>query len=382
VDDLLRSLARGPVPTLAPAESVRRRGDQRRHRARAAVAGVSAVAVLAVGGVAVAVTDEATNRPDSLVPAATPSASPALPPLEAASLPLAGSLLQPGDLTSLFGETWSDPNPYGELRFSTLQVCEEAEQEAVEGINHHLIDGRGKSAFLATLRMASEDQVREVLAAIVRNSARCPSPGEPVRNLSESDPPQNTLTRLADGALGLEQVRTVCSELCQGVPTFWVVVPVDDLIGFARLRAPTDMAPVAARIRARLLDCRGGCPPPERAHPAGFPEEVSPDSGRALWTVLVSYRREDETAAAIEPAAEAVKRLRAAGYSGLQLLLSCQEPVLPAPSWPGPGYVAVQVFFADRAQALAFREAYVSYAGAPLDETAGPYQVEMQCLRG
>ena len=48
LDNRLESLTDGPVPALAPAALVRRRGEQRRRRARLSVAAVSAAVLVSL----------------------------------------------------------------------------------------------------------------------------------------------------------------------------------------------------------------------------------------------------------------------------------------------------------------------------------------------
>jgi hypothetical protein len=381
LDSALASLTETPVPPLADAGTVRGRGDQRRRRTRVAVAGVSAAAVLVTAGTVLAV--DRRGRPDSLHVATTPTPT-ALPATADGAPPLAGALVQPSDAHDLLSGDWSQAAPWGDGTESILRGCSGTPIAGFHGVDSHLDDGHGRLLFAQVLNLGSPDASARAYQALLDDLRRCPRTpeGPPAGPHGEDGPTQFQVHRQGDSAVALAATKVVCSESCTPQTQDWVVAREGTLLGYIQLPGAGVATEWADVLHRRLAACGTGCPPPQQAHPRGFPDEVAPQIGATLWTVLVSYRPEEgpPESASIEDEDTAMVRLRNAGYVRSERLLACQQPTRTGAGWPGTGHAALQVYFPTEKAARQFRDAFVSKAGAPLAKDAGPYEVTIRCL--
>lgn len=178
-DDLdLTPLASGPVPALATVADIRARGDQRRQRGRALVAGTAALLVVAAAGTAVALTDR--GGPQSLqIADPTPSATAGSP--EPTTSPVQGGgpdelstalLLQPQDVSDVLGGGAAHPTAPQQESYARIQMCAAADTHGERGVVWS-VQGAGGGVMSQVLEYPSTAAASEAVAAIRADAARC-----------------------------------------------------------------------------------------------------------------------------------------------------------------------------------------------------------------
>lgn len=381
MDDLLRSLASGPVPALAPAEAVRRRGDQRRRRTRAAVAGASAAVVLAVGGIAVAVTDEATGRPDSLVPATsgpTPSEPTFAPPepIDTSRLVSPAALLPPSEAAAIEPGEWvgAGGDPDSSVR---LMACEQPREPlALGGYSGTLTRGGPSDMDVVhqqVLRFGSTALAGEALDQVRADVVRCP------RRAADSEDgtgyAENRLLPLSGGAVGVAQRAADCARCASGT-RYWAVVAEGPYVGYLSVSRDARLQTWADAVRERLRACAAtACPDLELPEDIDLPGQALLAEGERLWAVTIGAEPADAPAS---DTANEQARLNAQllGYLTRVVTASCLRGAIdPGATMPQTARL-VAVAFASQQAASAFRESYRRTLG----QAGEPNQVMVACL--
>lgn len=366
--DLLAGIPDVPVALAAP-ELVRRRGEQRRTRARLVAGGVAALLLATVTGTAVALGDRP-GRPDSLQVTTTPAA--------AAAPSLAGALLQPSDLTAARGGTWAQDGPWLDEPTAFVEVCADSTSvRGVEGLAAVLVDGHGGRSDTHVLRMADREAAAGGLSTLRQEAARCPATpaGPAVGSHGEDGPSEATVTELGIGAVGLQVTKVLCGEECRPTTERWAVIAEGSLLSFTQARSQDELSRLLPLVRARLAACSTTCPPPEQDHPRGYADDAVPHVGDELWAVTIGGVLPDEPAS--DDTAAARRRARLAGYAATTVTARCAPGSIEPGATLPESATLVQLYFRTQDGAAAFREAYRSFSGGPASQ---PHRVTIRCL--
>ncbi|HUR15191.1 MAG TPA: hypothetical protein VM097_11940 [Mycobacteriales bacterium] len=242
----LSSLASGPV-ALADAASIRARGEQRRQRGRAVVAGAAALVVLAGAGTAVALADR--GKPESLQianPTGTPSAGspePTVTQEPPGVTPTVGPelLLQPADGTFVVGGTWRGGHE-GESENALLQVCKEADVVGVSGVYRNL-DGPGDASARSQVLRFEDGGGVPALNQLEADLKRCPSRPDD----SEDGKAYSTHELVPPPAVDVVAVRATYRDCqtCTAHVSYWVAVA--DISHISYVQVPETEQPRLAK---------------------------------------------------------------------------------------------------------------------------------------
>jgi hypothetical protein len=177
----LSALSTGPVPALAPAADVKARGEQRRNRARVALAGAAALVVVAGAGTAVALADR--GKPDALQIANTPTpvAGPTEEPTDAPTQTAVPNGVFPSasELAQQLPEAWTagpvtQPVPSDEYDRCDANV-RLAQQRTGLATRDYMAAGGRHLVTLSVALYASEDEAAGAFGHELEAMRRCPT---------------------------------------------------------------------------------------------------------------------------------------------------------------------------------------------------------------
>jgi hypothetical protein len=265
-DDLdLSSLGSGPVGPMADASVVRARGEQRRRRGQAVVAGAAALVVLAGAGTALSLTRDPSPHSLQIGSTSTPSAEPTAtqeptPSPEATVAPEAVGpelLLQPADAAALLGGTWQ-AGQQQDSASTLLQACKEADVHGVAGAFHSL-DGPGNQYVLSQVVRFEDGRGAAALAAIKADVTRCPSrPEDSEDGLATAA--HELVASPAPDAVAVQETSRDC-DTCAARVSYWVAV--SDLSRVGYVKVPETEQPRLAKwadaVRFRLVCADPSC---------------------------------------------------------------------------------------------------------------------------
>jgi len=262
--DLLGSLVAGPDPVLAASSDVRARGEQRRRRSHALVAGAAALVVAVGAGTAVALVSG--GRPDALVPTAptpTPATVVAAP---GAYLPT------PEDANRAAGGEWDPGAPVSDQGL-LLHICPLGEGFVAPGVSRFLEQESGGAHTFISVLPAGEPQ--RWVQTFRQAAVDCPRRAAD----SEDGKASNSFELVDAGAtLDIALIRDTYRECdtCRASATIWVAVASDRVLSVTQLHgaAETQLGGWLAVLRDRLDHPVSNPPSPT---PTPSPEEPVKD---------------------------------------------------------------------------------------------------------
>jgi hypothetical protein len=249
LDDLLGSLASGPVPPLAESAVVRGRGEQRRRRLRAAT-GVAAVALVVAGSsIGLAAGDDADSGIRYVTPTPTATAeatdppTPTVPPKER----LRTALLTAADLSAVAGGTWKTSSAPNDANYSLMQACPAADRHGTAGWSQQY-DGPANA--IGQVQLFPGDGQAEV-DAIRGDVSRCPR-----RAADSADGKASASYAIPAGTSGhaylvVRQTDRDC-DTCTERSSLWIVVAAGHLV--SSLHTDTSELPRAAEYATRMVE--------------------------------------------------------------------------------------------------------------------------------
>lgn len=313
--DDLSALGDGGPLALAPASTVRARGEQRRRTARTAV-GLTGAAVLLAAGAAFGLAGS--SSPDSLgpeqqaTPQPTTSPSPSDCPSDADGTPTVGEcgtspsevpgaaaevpdelLLDADDVGQITGGTWKSVQTAG-ATFAALQVCGTSDIGGIAGRRRSLIGP--SNALVVTQVVRFPDSSGGLITSLEADVGRCPS--RPDDSEQGGAIVEHELVAARDEASALIRATSRECPTCQPTSRLWLAVQVGDLVSYTSLAEGerTRVDRWAAAVSDRMRACTGRCGTTE----AGLGSEDRL-TATAIGPVRVGMRLEEVADAAGQP---------------------------------------------------------------------------------